>query len=512
MDNVDFLKEILLSLKAELIRYRIFVVAFAILIIFAILGVGLSWQNTYVSQATLEVDDTNIIQPLLRGKAEFSEVDRVEEARKSMLSKQFLEIVAEKLDYIDMDTGPEESNAILRALRAGLAISAEGKRSNYFSLSYSSGDPQVAFDSASVIVEEFVKFQQQSQRLEGEYAYDFIKKQADQYKRRLEQAEIALQDFKANGLDTTEDTVQKRIGALQTEIQELQLSIQGSESTIKETKAQLALESEYLESQSKVYSLRQQKNIYETQLAQLRMQFQESYPDVVSLKEQIAGINLRIGEVSAETGRKSPILGRIDSAESNPEILFDELRRQISVAGVELKAQNRRYASLKELLLEEQEKADILARNQSKAADLMRDYTVNKNLYEDFLSRKENAELSVAITRDGRGLTYRIVGAPDFPFAPTGLTFKHFLLAAPVLAFGAPIGLLLAFILLDPKVRTVSLVRSTLGSGVHFLGAADHYNTAFYDRILRKDIVVLGGILGLVVVIYVYVGFIGLST
>jgi polysaccharide chain length determinant protein (PEP-CTERM system associated) len=510
MDNIDFIKEIGIALKLELIRYRVAASAIAVIVMVVVLMLGFKWQKQYVSVSTLFVDESNIIQPLLEGAAEFSDVDRVEEAREGLYSRSLLVDVGTNLGYISEDTTIEEQTRIINAIRSGIEVESEGRRSNSFTVSYYSRDPEVAFKTAQQLVTQLVEYQKVSRREEGEYAYDFISKQVDTYKSRLESAESALKDFRSRSTDVDEQTVQDRIRDLDNEIQDLKLSIQESESKIETTTAQLDAESEYIGAQGEIYALQQQKQLLQTQLSELRMQFQESYPDIVTIKGQIANIDSQIKQISRDANINPRHFG--GETISNPELLFDELRKQISEADRELKAKRKRLVSLEELLKDQYAKLEVVAENQAELADLMRDYTVTKDVYEEMLARKENAELSVEITKEGQGLNYRVIDEPSYPLEPTGLTFIHFVVAAPILGFGMPIGMLIALILLDPRVRTVSNLNTVVTDRSNVLCVVPHYHTTFADRILRKDMLVLSVVFGVLFCVYIYIVILGLSS
>ena len=449
MNSLTFITEILLALKYELIRYRMAAVVIFSIVLLGVVGVGLTWQNTYVTKAVLSVDDTNLIQPLLAGRAAVTEVDTSELAQEKVYSKQLLEKVADRLGYVDENTTTEELGEIVAVLGSGIVLEPSTYRNNYFTISYIDIDPERSFQTMMVLVEEFIEYHESSKREEGVYAFDFISKQVETYKDRLEKAEQKIKEFKSNSLDLSEDAVQKRMIELDAEIQELKLAIQEDQSRIKNINIQLGAETQYLEKQSKVYELRAQKSILVDQLRSLRMQFQDSYPDIVTIKEQIGELDRQLIESGADkVFTSNSFVNTTSAAENDPETLFRELRRQKSQTKVDLDTKEQRLKSLETLLTEEQRKADIVASNQATLADLRRDYDVTKDVYEEMLSRKENAELSMAITRDGQGISYKVVTDPVFPIYPTGLTFKHFILAAPVLAIGAPLGILLALILL----------------------------------------------------------------
>lgn len=508
--NLDFINELVSAFKSELIRYRVLATGIFAAILLSVIFVGSTWQTFFSSTAMLVVDDSNIIQPLLQGRAEIAEVDHSEEARQQVYARRLLEKVAMRMGYIDETSDGDAVGAAVGAIRAGILLEGKGRGSPYFTITYSHPDPDITFETANILIEEFIELHESSKRQEGEYAFDFINKQVELYRGRLEKAEAALKEFKTNSPDYTEDAVQARIQDLNLEIQELKLNIQESQSKISSTKAQLGAESELLTVQAEVYRLRQQKQELQSELATLRRQYQDSYPDIVSINQQIADIDFQIAEIDGGKIVDMSAFSGNEFNESNPELLFDELRKQISISEVELVAQKRRMDSLRKLLDEEYSKADVVTENQAELSDLTRDYQVTKDVYEEMLSRKENAELSMAITREGQGLTYKIVEAPVFPLSPSGLTFKEFLLVAPILAVGVPIGLIIMLILVDPRIRVVSSQMAFLEDyRLESITVSPHFHTNIGNRVLRKDFIILAGVFFVLLLIYGYYATIG---
>src|SRR5690625_7916183 len=78
----------------------------------------------------------------------------------------------------------------------------------------------------------------------------------------------------------------------------------------------------------------------QTELEALRLRFQDSYPDVVSLREQIDSLDNEITQVELLGGSFAASSERLE----NP--LYEELRKQLAAAEVELSAQQRRMRSL----------------------------------------------------------------------------------------------------------------------------------------------------------------------
>jgi hypothetical protein len=61
--DTAFIKDILLALKAELIRFRFWCVLLFILVSGIVLLVGVMWPKNYATSALLFADETNILEP-----------------------------------------------------------------------------------------------------------------------------------------------------------------------------------------------------------------------------------------------------------------------------------------------------------------------------------------------------------------------------------------------------------------------------------------------------------------
>ena len=74
-----YLKDLLNSLRAELVRFRYLCVVLFIAVSFLLLFLGITWPKKFTTSAVLFADQTTIIEPLLKGSAEMTKIDRSEE-------------------------------------------------------------------------------------------------------------------------------------------------------------------------------------------------------------------------------------------------------------------------------------------------------------------------------------------------------------------------------------------------------------------------------------------------
>lgn len=481
----SFILDLLKSLKFEAIRFRVWVVLLFIAVSFLPLVVGYFWPNTYTTDAVLYADETNIIEPLLKGRASVTGVDRAKQAQEALYTRRVLEKAALEAGLVDPQSPEDRKAAAVRQLRSGVTVRTEG--TNNFRVIYSANTPDKAFTVLNSVVNVFIQDTARRKREESVSAFNFIDAQVESYRRQLELAEEKLKDFRAQNTDGTEAQVSGRISQLRNDIEMLKLEIQESESRIASTKEQLSQESQYQVARGEVDRLRDRRRELRRQLDQLLLSYQDSYPDVVSLRQQIQDIDEEITQI--EFSGES--YGGNQTTE-NP--LYEELRKQLSVAEVNLTAQKRRMESLQKLLEQEYARAERVAANQAQLSELTRDLEVTRNVYNEMLQRKESARLSMTLDIEGQGVNYRIQDPATFPLEPSGLRFVHFAIAGPFLGLLAPLGLLFIYVFLDPHFRSANAVQQRLPEGVELIGVLPHYHTPLSSRLVRKDMIILVGL------------------
>jgi polysaccharide chain length determinant protein (PEP-CTERM system associated) len=484
--DTTYIKELLRALKFEAIRFRVTCVLLFVAVAFFPLAVGYIWPNSYYTEALIYAEESNIIEPLLRGRASVSDRNRVSRAEEVIFSRQLLEAAAKDAGFLDDSMSTQERTRAIGQLRSGLDVQSEGR--NHFRVSHTARDPDVAFHSVNSVVNAFLQHAARTKREESLGAYTFIDTQVQAYKRQLEEAEKRLKRFRSQNTDGTEASVTARINELRNQAESLQIAIEESESRIASLKAQLENEGRFLSARGRGEELRERRQALQTELASLRLRFQESYPDIVSLREQIDALDNEIAEVELFGGSFSASTDRVE----NP--LYDELRMQLAAAEVELSAQQRRMRSLMHLQEQEHKRAERVAANQAELSELTRDYNVTRDVYEEMLQRKESARLSMALDIEGQGVSYQIQDPARYPTEPSGLQFIHFAVVGPFVGFMAPIGLLFLYVLLDPHFRSARAMQQSLPEGIDLMGSIPHYHTPLSERLMRKDMLLLLGL------------------
>lgn len=114
--DIQFILDTLRAVKLELYRRRVAAAIVFMLVTAAVLTVGYVTPKSYTSQAVLYADQSNILQPLLRGQAEVTQLDRINEARELIQSRSFLELVALDTGLISELDSDQKRNTVISAL------------------------------------------------------------------------------------------------------------------------------------------------------------------------------------------------------------------------------------------------------------------------------------------------------------------------------------------------------------------------------------------------------------
>lgn len=479
--DIQFILDILRAVKLELYSKRVAAVVVFMLVTTGVLAFGYVMPKQYTSEAVLYADQSNILQPLLRGQAEVTQIDRINEAREMLQSRSFLEQIGLDTGLIAGGETDQKRNGIISELRNQIRLRVNN--GNFLELRYTSRDPNESFRVLSSVLDRFVERTVRKKRSESQGAFEFIDSQVQSYQRQLEEAEQRLKEFKANNQDGSEGSVQGRIESLRSQIENLKLEIQQSESEVRLTRSQLQQEEPVRRvtvdpgrssAERRLWSLQQE-------LDALLLKYHEKHPDVISLRDQIADL-----EQQKLTEGSDAREGVVTEVLENP--VYESLKIQLSESTTRLEVQQNRLASLERLLEEAFERSQRVAQNQAELSDLTRDYDVTRGVYEDMLQRREKARLSMTLDVQGEGVSYKIQEPATYPTHWDGLQLYQVGIAGPFLGSAAVLGLLTMLVMFDQRVRSPRALQLALPETISVITTIPHYRSTWKDRLLRKDV------------------------
>jgi len=413
--------------------------------------------RNYTASVTILAQDSDIIQPLLEGRAVPTGVaDRAGMARQIIYGRRVLSEALAIGGWLEDNPSPVEQDRLMEEIRNRTVI--DSPRPDLVQISYRDRDPERAYRITQAFGDLFMQEAAAAKERESREAYEFIDSQVQDYHAKLSSAEANLQEYQSRNVDAQPGSAADattRIGALRTQLEQTRMALLEQESREASIAAQLSGE-------SAVTAVQTRENLYRTRLIELQSErdrlllaYTEQHPDVVRLRHQIDDINRLLAD--ERNRREAPGGGVLsDEAQANP--LYQELRSQLAQARRETAATRSRLEIAQSLLDDELDRSRRIAASEGALAELTRDYEVNREIYQDLLRRRENARVSMGLDQENRGLTLRVQDPATMPLRPSGLRFMHIAAAGLLAAIAIPLVLVFAIARFDPRVRSPHLI------------------------------------------------------
>lgn len=492
------------ELLRELRHYRWAAVGLFALVSFAVLAVGFLYPYQYRSEVVIFVDDSNIIRPLMQGSAEVTEIsDRVSSARERLYSRTILEKLVEAENIFGekvAEMSSERMEGLYAGLRKNIRVSRQGR--SYFAIQYEDTDPRKAYLIAQKLGQLFLQETNRQKRAESRNAYEFIDKQVKSYEKQISNTEQELKEFLSRNVEGTEQEANSRIARTRSDIESAELELEEVQAQQRSLKEQLESFSSSSDSDGLNGAgpgpLTERINRMEDRLDELKLRYEDSYPDVVSLERQIQELRDR---------RANRDLGQIEQVGDsglmfNP--VYQEVKTELSRAQAREESLRTRISALKRRLNAQEERMKKIQENRAERAELTRDLEVNREIFNDLLKRRERARVSMHLDVEGQGMSFQIHEQARYPINPSGIQFEMFASVGWLLGLIAPVGLLAGVLHIDPRVRSTEQLRD--GLDIPVLGSIPKVRTPYERRREKRGymlmvvcVAVVGGGYGAVV-------------
>lgn len=451
--NKDLSQQIVLLLR-EVVRNKLLVIGTFVVITAAAMVVGLNWPKVYRSSTTIHVESRNIIDPLMQGRAVRPDMsDQVENAREVLNSRSLLAKVLIERGTISDSTPPAEEERLINSIRSRVSIVNPGP--NLIHIQYEDSDPERTFLTTKTLAKVFIDEMLAAQERESSAAYHFIDRQVKKYEQQLKDTQTQLAQMRERDPDAQPGAgqqVSQRISMLQNTIDDLEQRIEEARIRERSLTKQLSGEAESATVSSQVQDSRDRIAELRSELDALRLKYQDTHPDIVMLKQQIASAEeqLQAAESSQEaeaSSAQSPSAGR-----EGP--VFQQLQQRLYQVRTEYETLQARLADAKRKLSAAQSRAARVQELHAKVENLTQDYQVNRDIYEDLMRRRENARVSMNLDNEQQGLSLRVQEPAYLPHQPSGPRLLHFAMGGLFLGGVLPVGMLFGWLTVDPRIRS----------------------------------------------------------
>lgn len=469
----------------------------------AVLVVGLVYPKKYTSSATLKLEDEGVIRPLMESRAAIAgPADWVKNATETVFVYSVLEGIVKEVDWGGMNLESDDvmENLVMK-IRANTVISNAGQ--SFLKFSYTDNDRKRAFEVTQSLADSFIMQMLKEKRRNSNEAFDFISTQVETYKKNLTVSEEKLKAFKQDNVEGSISTTVQRINDIEQQLETANIELAENNFRLESLKKQLVGERAVREVSSEALALKTRINNLTRELDQMKLVYHDQYPDVIALKERIDELQIKLNKM--DPGAINAMNAESEQQGAQGKALYSEIRSQISAIESNTAAINIRKSKLETILAEQKEKSEKQHEVEAELAELTRDYTVNRNIYQDLLMRRENARVSMNIELENKGASFRVVQPAKIPLQAQTPPFILFFLAAPLVALILPVVFAFAFVLVDQKIRVPQAIGAFVD--VDVFHSIPHLNSVEDSIAFKKDMMVIILFFMISLSVYAAVGF-----
>lgn len=415
----------------------------------------------YKATTTVSIEKSSVLQPLIQGigVSEHME-DRLKNLKRELTSRNVIEKVIKKLG-LDADIkNPEQYEALIEGMRKKLDLLVAGAP-NYFEISYIGDDPKKVADIVNGVANTYIEDYVYSKRTDVSDAYEFIQGQLLEYKKRLEDSDKAIREFRErhpNLIPQSETSLLSRIERLEDSKKEAQIRLRELMSMQASLKQQLANEKEFSVAfiTKEVSSEDPRLIALNNKLKQLMLKYTENYPEVIRVKNEIEELKKQLKEnrdpgsegTSSETVAINPVYQNLKETKAQVDSEIESLKARIS----EL---SRQQGEIKAIL-------GRIPKEQEEWTKLQRDRNVHQQIYDQLLQKLENARVSKNIEFTEKGETFRVVDPAKVPLTPFKPNRVKMILLGIFLGIASGIGAVLGLEYFDHSFKDVETIEAIL--------------------------------------------------
>lgn len=193
-----------------------------------VLAIGLLLlPRNYSASTTILARESDIIQPLLEGRAVPTGVtDRAGMARQVIFSRKVLEDILQTGGWLADNPSPIARDRLIEQIQERIRVT--GPREDLVHISYTDSDATRTFRVTERLAELFIAESLATKERESREAYEFIDSQVQAYHRKLIEAESNLQAYRSRNVDAHPDSsvdVNTRISALRTQVSQTRMAL-----------------------------------------------------------------------------------------------------------------------------------------------------------------------------------------------------------------------------------------------------------------------------------------------
>ena len=424
----------------------------------------------FVSTGLIFIDRPQVPEDVVKPMSTGDLIERIAEIQGLILSRDRLEPMVRKYDALP--NNQVVSDEAVQGLRKAIAIApaqftdalTEGDRVPIpgLSISCTAGSANHAQEICSDIITMFIaQSREQTQQIEHGTT-DFLSAQLDDAKRKLDEEDAKLAEFKSRNLGRLPDDQDTNLQRLTEQEAMLETAAEALDRATHERTYLQSLLQQQLRSWQETGApispgspddLQTQLVQAQELLAELEAKYTPDHPDVTRQKKIIADLKKQIAD-KVETRQDAANLPPSKLPETKGEPLqIQQLRAQIHEDEEIIRSRTAERDRLKAQIAGYERQLHLSPVIEGELKTLTRDHETALHFYTSLLDKKSQSDMEVQLERREQGERFRLLDPPNLPVSPDFPKKSLFLSGG--LAGGIALGIALVLLLeaLDNRIR-----------------------------------------------------------
>ena len=385
--------------------------------------------NIYRSTATVLVDRQQIPETFVQATVTSALETRLHTISQEILSRSRLEALVSRFGlYADLRQRVAAEEVIER-MRKDIKLELKGAETRgqreatvAFTISYQGSDPATVALVTNTLASFYIEENLKARERQATGTADFLKVQLGETKKRLDEQEQRVSEFKRRHIGELPQQMEANLGTLERLHTQLRLN---ADNQTRATERRQALSNQLAEaesllatpalaapvggsgrppSRSETIEARLAKS--KEELAKLRTRFSDKYPDVVLLAAEISALERELADAeSRDPKREEKALPQ--ATPLTPYVL--RLKEALSEVEGETKVLKGEDKRLRDAIATYQGRIENVPKREQEFRELSRDYESTRELYQSLLKRSEEAQLAESMEQRQKGEQFRVL-------------------------------------------------------------------------------------------------------
>lgn len=413
----------------EIARRRWWIVAIPALVVPALaFAFSLTIPNRYTSQTLVLVEHQKVPDIFVKSVVSDELNQRLVTMQEQILSRTRLQPIIERFGLYKDNGASRSMEDMVEEMRKSITVTpiheaaTPGSLPGFY-ISFAADKPrlaqQVCAEITSMFMDENLRIRQQS----AQGTTDFLKSQLDDAKRKLDEQDAKLADFKRRYIGQLPDDEQTNLGIMANLNNQLAavmqtLSRAQQEKSYSETllNQQLAAWQTSQQTLTNPQTLQQQLTNAQAELLNLQARYTPDYPDVIKLQKTIADLKAQIEAASKSEDAQKSVAVKPSSAEP---LQIQQLRAQLKPLQQQIEQGEKDERRIQDELKIYQSRIQLSPKIEEDYKAVTRDHQIALGFYNDLLTKMTQSEMSTDLERRQQGEQFQVMDPANLPEKPT---------------------------------------------------------------------------------------------